>query len=672
FWPEYDYNKQGWLYEKIGTCAGYISYRIDAAFEVYDLAISYDKVKEVIFKDPDVCKFLSEKAMLTGVKNTKKTPENVKKNIDDRLLSDSAASTAKIQCNPPYTDLAVVMCKAVLDWPNNQGMLNSQIWSIITNHTRFDGMTGESGLAGYATMGKSAIAQLCNLFVYADPDFVKTMYSRSKSLYDAYRFHVDLHCVDKYYPLLGDTSYFGHDWDHYPNFQEGAENLMLYELYEVTGDEDLLKAIYQSNNDKTQGCFLLFPGLPDIQKRYDRINQAVKDGRAFVLDSVRKDKYQMAVLRTGTGKDKTEVWINFGTNKTSHVHGDGMNIGIYYKDADLMPDNGYPNVAYGGGWSSPQVAWTTGTLSHNVVSFNNQGHSRTNGRISLWSIGDAFKVFRANATGTFPNVKKYERSLALVDITDQSAYVVDVFRVGNGPSGTYEKYSRSNIGEMTISGVKFIDVKKPYPAGTFLENFKQSIRLDAVWEADWAVEDYFDVIEYGEDMHLRLIDLTVGEKVFVCDTWLPPAYQMSSSGHEGFMLPTVITSKTATQGESVAFVSILEPYSKEPQITQAKRLNCSVTQDYKERDTNVALEVKTVNGATDVVILLDPDVTEGKTVEVPTDCGMIQTDAQSCLIRYDASGQPMMIRASKGTFVKIGDQEYMVNKTDEPTEFDLK
>lgn len=670
FWPEYDYYKQGWLYERIQYSAGYISYRIDAAFEAYDMAVAYDKVKELLFKEPKICEFLSEKALRTENKNPKKTPEDVKRNIDERILRDFIKNPAKLQCNVPYTDVAIIVASAVLDWPDNRGVIASRIQSIITDNTKYDGMTGESGLMGYAAMGKSAIAKLCNLFVYTDPDFIKTMYNRSKALYQAYRFHIDLYCVDKYYPILGDTSYFGLDGGTYPN-SGGLENLMLYELYEETGDEDLLRVIYQANGNKTEGAFLWFPGLPDIDKRCETIDRVIKEKSVVTLESVKKEKYQIAVLRTGVGKDRTEVWINYGTNKISHDHKDGMNIGIYYKDADLMPDNGYPNVAYGDGWNSPVVAWAYNSMAHNVISFNNQSHSRTFGRITLWSIGDTFKVLRANASGTFPNVKRYERSLCLIDITDQNAYVVDVFRVGNGPAGTYERFNRGNIGKMEVKGLRFLDVQKSYPSGVYMKNFKRSIQTDAVWEADWATEDYFDVIEYGEDMHLRLLDLTRGETVYICDTWLPPSYEMSTDGHQGFQLPTVITSKTVREGETTAFVSVLEPYSKEPLITNVKRLSCMLLSDGKDPDTNIAISVENATGTTDVIILVDPETVSSDSVKVTADKGEITTDAQACFVRYDKEGNLKMIRASKGSFVKINDREYSIKNSEEPTIIDF-
>ena len=265
FFPEYDYVKQGWLYEQIGTCAGYISYRIDSAFECYDLALAYDKVVEVIYMEPKLRDYLADKAKITGIDNKKLTFEDIKSNIDNRILKDIVNNQQKLNSNPPYTELAVFASLGVLNWPDNQILLEDQIANIINNNTKYDGMTGESGLLGYATMGKSAIAKLCNLFTLADPEFIEKMYNRCPKLYNAYRFHIDLHCVNKYYPILGDTGYFGSGVGIYPN-SGGEENLMLYKLYELTGDKDLIRIIYNNSGQKATGSFKFFVELEDIQK----------------------------------------------------------------------------------------------------------------------------------------------------------------------------------------------------------------------------------------------------------------------------------------------------------------------------------------------------------------------------------------------------------------------
>ena len=139
----------------------------------------------------------------------------------------------------------------------------------------------------------------------------------------------------------------------------------------------------------------------------------------------------------------------------------------------------------------------------------------------------------------------------------------------------------------------------------------------------------------------------------------------------GFQLPTVITSKTVREGETTAFVSVLEPYSKEPLITNVKRLSCMLLSDGKDPDTNIAISVENATGTTDVIILVDPETVSSDSVNVTADKGEITTDAQACFVRYDKEGNLKMIRASKGSFVKINDREYSIKNSEEPTIIDF-
>jgi hypothetical protein len=58
-------------------------------------------------------------------------------------------------------------------------------------------------------------------------------------------------------------------------------------------------------------------------------------------------------------------------------------------------------------------------------------------------------------------------------------------------------------------------------------------------------------------------------------------------------------------------------------------------------------------------------------VKVTADKGEITTDAQACFVRYDKEGNLKMIRASKGSFVKINDREYSIKNSEEPTIIDF-
>jgi hypothetical protein len=58
-------------------------------------------------------------------------------------------------------------------------------------------------------------------------------------------------------------------------------------------------------------------------------------------------------------------------------------------------------------------------------------------------------------------------------------------------------------------------------------------------------------------------------------------------------------------------------------------------------------------------------------VIIDTEIGQIETNCQSLLIRLDQEGKILMIRASRGDYVRIKGEMYAVSNTDEVTEYDF-
>ena len=176
---EYDYNEQGWLYERIGTCAAICPIESTPLSKPMIWLWLTTRWWRFFSKNPSYANIYPKSKDYRGGEQ-KRNPYDIKRNIDERILKDIVNNQDKILSNAPYTELAVMACLGVLNWENNREYLENTIADIIKENTKYDGMTGESGLAGYATMGKSAIAKMCNLFTLADPDFIEK-YNRVRS-----------------------------------------------------------------------------------------------------------------------------------------------------------------------------------------------------------------------------------------------------------------------------------------------------------------------------------------------------------------------------------------------------------------------------------------------------------------------------------------------------------
>ncbi len=646
FWPEYDYNNQGWMYERFNLSVGYISYGVNGAFEACALAMAYDSVAKELYNDPFITDYLKAKPSISQKENVKKDVEDIRKNIETRIIQDYLDHPVKLDSNYPYTERALAVGKAVLHWWEDKERVLEEVYEIVRVTTLYDGLTGESSPGGYATMGKHGMASMLNLFLQADPDLIAKAYEKVPKIYDAYRFHIDIHCLDRYYPTLGDDSYFCRPREHYPN-SEGEENAVIWKLFELTGDFDLLKVLVRGNNKSSQHLFDKFTFLKDIPAIEDKVRQVIdNEGIDITLGSLKKDKWEIALLRSGTGENRRAVWFNFGFGKTHHCHGDAMSYGLYYKGADVMTDLGYPNVGFGGGWWSNEANWSMGSISHNIVTKDHKGQRRVKGKMTLWSVDDFFQVARANAPGIIPESVKYERTLALTDISEEDIYLTDVFRV-TGKAGCYEKYTRANTGTLAVNGLRLDDINMEYPPDVFMKDFKKAIPVDSSWNVDLAVEDVLGVFPEKEVIHWKYRSFTAGETICIASSWVPPSMDMLAKGHKGFWMPALISIKDIADDQTVTFVSVIEPYVKESKIKSVERIDTG-------NDRHVVLKTVFISGAFDIITLLDPD-SKQKCVEFKIGNIHIHTDMQASIIRFGVNSDILKVKKSTGTYLKIND-----------------
>ena len=167
-----------------------------------------------------------------------------------------------------------------------------------------------------------------------------------------------------------------------------------------------------------------------------------------------------------------------------------------------MADLRYPNVGFGGGWWSNEAAWTMGTVSHNVVTKDHRGQRKQKGTMTLWHPDDVIQVARANAPGVIPRSSKYERTLAWVNLSEEDSYLIDVFRV-TANAGHYEKYTRANVGDLSVTGLQLEKTSLEYPDDVFMKDFYKAVPIDERWSLDLTVEDVLNVFPTDQKIHWR-------------------------------------------------------------------------------------------------------------------------------------------------------------------------
>ena len=189
-------------------------------------------------------------------------------------------------------------------------------------------------------------------------------------------------------------------------------------------------------------------------------------------------------LALGEGSDARAVWLDYDSGGR-HGHADALNLGLFAHGLDLMPDFGYPPVQYGG-WSAPRTVWYTQSIAHNTVVVDGQNSQPGSGTATLWVDGQQVQVVRASAASLVGG-QQFERTAALIGVSPESAYVVDIFRVVGGTEHT--KYMHSHFGQITTEGLSLAEAQETV-GGAEMRAFRRDARPAPGWHVDWTIEDH--------------------------------------------------------------------------------------------------------------------------------------------------------------------------------------
>jgi hypothetical protein len=672
-YPTFDFKTQAIMYEG-PAAAGYVSTWHDACEETRQLALAYDQVYDIIDKDPALRAFLERRAGLLKLENPKKSTADIQRNIEDRILKDAIANRGKIRSNYPRTETALIIIHTVLGWPDNRPEVMAMIDAMVGTATAVDGVTGEKGLAGYAASTIANLAYVLALYDGLDKGFLEDVLARHPSLRNSYRFHIDTWFGAQYYPEIGDTGSFGRRQTKYAgaNFvrdpgagavfnPEIAPSMFTFfmRLYDLTGDPAYVQVLFHENGGKTEGLpfDLLGPDPADFQRRVGEV--IAREGSEIRAPSFDKQKWHLAMLRTGSGADERAVWLDYDTGG-GHGHADGMNIGLWAKGLDLMPDFGYPPVQYGGGWEGVKAKWYKSTASHNTVVIDGKDQRLTSketpaGRTTLWGLGEVLRAICV-AGPEVAEARQYDRTVALVDVSRSDSYVLDVFRVVGGREHT--RLMHSQLGTISTSGLALENL----PDGGLdaqMRAFRGDPKPRPGWSADWKIEDRFGYSPVVRDLHVRLTDLTADAAAIVAESWVSVASSYDALAEA--WIPTVMVRRRGeTEPLASTFVGIIEPYEGSPLIKAVRRLPVRPSAGLGSPGSAVVLEVRLADGRRDILVSLGRESAPG--VDSGGDHASIgqadlglTTDAELALIRHGRDGRIERIALGGGTFIRLGD-----------------
>jgi hypothetical protein len=674
-YPTFDFQREGVLYEGRGS-RGYVSTWHDACNEVREIALAYDRVFEGLRGDEELVAFLAGKAKEFKLANRKATFADIQQNIEDRIFRDTIRNREKIRSNKPRTEVALLVIHAVLGWPANRESVLRQLDRIIVDHTRVDGMTGEKGLAMYSTIGPRTLAALVERFAAVDATVLPGLLRRRPQLRKTWRFHVDTHCLGEYYPQSGDTGAFAMKSPRYRGVDLGKQGIapsvrspllppsgwsFLWRLYKRTGDADYARILYRANGGRVDGLphdiFAANPGAMQTELK----KLIASEGTEIRPGSVNKPAWHIALLRSGSGKNRRASWLDYDSGG-GHGHADGMNLGLFAKGLDLMPDFGYPPVQFGG-WKGKATRWYQSSAAHNTVVVDRRSLRNAAGRLTLWADGQRFRAIRASAPA-MTGGKQYERTVAVVDVSDRDFYVLDIFRVVGGRD--HAKFVHSHFGDVTTGGLNLKPAKK-YGDGTRMSSFRTDPQPDPGWSVDWTVRDHYGYLPQGAEVHLRYTDLTAGASASVCKAWVVAGSYDSSD--EQWIRRVMIRRRGTAAPLASTFVAVIEPYGTKRTVASIRRLPLVNAKDEPFGDADVAVEVTLRDGRKDLLISADVENPLGRTPSRSKGHVLFQRDravrldGQACFVRFDKAGRVERLSLCKGKGLSVGGTALALKQT---------
>ena len=656
----FDFKEQGVMYEGPAH-AGYVSTWHDACEEARELALAYDQVRDALRKDTALAAFLSGKAKQFGIDTPKTTPEEVMRHIEQGILSDTLVHHERIRSNYPRKEIAMVTIQTVLGWPDNRDAVYGLIDELVEKATAVDGVTGEKGLAGYTAGVIQSLAVFLEQFSRVEPGFLGNMLARHPKLRQTYRFHIDMWCMQKFYPQAGDTGSFARGGSRYmgvnfaknPGLNPSMYSFM-WNLYRETGDVAYVQILSLANEGNLAGLpYDLFAQDPEqFQKEVQKVIATA--GRKLRLGSVNKREWRLAILRVSDGEDGRAVWMDYDSGG-AHGHLDGMNLGLFAKGLDLMPDFGYPPV-HCGGWSGPKFHWYVSTAGHNTVVVDGKDQQKpAHGETTLWGAGETFRVLRASGKALY-GIPQYERTVAMVDVSDEDFYVVEVFRVVGGRD--HAKFMHSHFGGISTQGLA-LKPGQDYGYETQMRHFKCDPKPAPGWHVDWKVEDRFGFLKGNPDVHLRYTDLTAQAQAHTAEAWISFMNDASRGLYTEAWIPRIMVRRQADAAPLVStFVGVIEPYEGRSAIAGMRRLRLETPNGTAFPDAHVAVEISLMDGRRDLIVMADVENPQGLKPAFSGADGLVQPDwdlhlkGELCWVRKRAD--LTHIALCKGTSVRAG------------------
>lgn len=141
--------------------------------------------------------------------------------------------------------------------------------------------------------------------------------------------------------------------------------------------------------------------------------------------------YGLAVLESGRGQNRRGVTMYYGDANGGHGHKDRLNIEMFAYGRPMMTDDGYPTP-----FTRPNFYDWRGanTYKHYCVMIDEAPHRNRNaGDLNTLASAPQVQLMDASAEAVYAGLASlYRRTTALIDISEERSYLLDIFRVRGG------------------------------------------------------------------------------------------------------------------------------------------------------------------------------------------------------------------------------------------------
>ncbi len=595
-------------------------------------AEAYDKIWPAIDDDPDIVPFLQSQGFDV------KTGEDVRRFIEENLFAvwlqgSFDRATRSNEPRPQEGLLRIAEClnyergTEFMDWLYDSG---GKMRVFVTNTYFRDGAPYEATGVYNGTHLRSlgpvieSIERLRQLRPDVYPEDKYPNLTKSRRYHHIFDFAMNTVTIDRTYPKIGDdTAGRGYNGG-YPQYL--VQNRRTWHSASLAAFEHAYKVM---KDPKFAWALVNSPGWrPSLQLPYTREEietEAAKWPEQWNDGSCLRDGFGVAVLRGGTGTNKRALWMMYGHSR-GHVHDDIMHMGLDAHKSEILGQMGYPR-----NWGYWEHCWMTHILARQIP------FVKMTATAQLFADAGDVHVCEAWAEGFSPKENADDgydlledqwqrRMLALVDVSDEEFYCLDMYRIHGGDEHWWSFHAQE--GEFATEGlqlkkqdggtvagpdVPYGDAKwlKDHGCGKsrsgwsgpmmgfpFLYNveradMKRRTRDDGVWSADWTLKN-------SEGLHFKMtVPSSDGTEVIISDAKSPV-------GGSPYEMKWLLLHNSGQAPTRTQVVNVMEMYRDQPLIKDIRPLQVSGDDEAGFKPYGFIIEL--ANGRTDTIFAsADPE-----------------------------------------------------------------